>query len=72
MKNFCTCLSTKDVASSEVVNKVVHAKEMGPAQYLEFVNDRLLQRSKPLSDPVQLYRVALFKNQNKSTQNIRI
>lgn len=61
------CLSTKDVANTEVVNKVMHAKETGKAQYFQFVNERLLQRTKPLSDPIRLNRVALFRNQNKST-----
>ena len=65
------CLSTKVVASTEVVNTVVHAKEMGKAQYLEFVHERLMQRSKPLSDPIKLNRVALFRNQNKSTQRTK-
>ena len=33
------CLSTKDVASTKVVNTVVHAKETGKAQYLVFVDE---------------------------------
>lgn len=64
-------MSTKDVSSTEDVNTVVHAKETGMAQYLELVNERLLQRSKPLSDPIHLNRVALFRNKNKSTRRTK-
>ena len=58
----------KKRASTEVVCTVVHAEEADKAQYLEFLHERLLQRLKPLADPIKL-RVALCRNQKKSTKS---
>ena len=61
-------LATKQVASAEVVATVKNAKETGRAAYLAFVDERLQQRTKLLSDAMQMKRVALFSNQNKSSK----
>ena len=53
-------LDTKDVASDEVVKTVNNIQARGEAQYSEYVQKRLVDRSFPLSTPIKRNKFCLF------------
>ena len=68
-------ISSKVMANAEAVAAVTNAKDNGRAAYLAFIVERLQQRTKLLSDPMQIHHVALFSNQKKppkTTKNLKL
>ena len=68
-------LDSKDIADPTVVTTVKQVASLGEEQFETFVNDRLKQRTTPLSEPIKRNKVALFsspppKDVSKTKQQI--
>ena len=52
-------LDSKDIADPAVVTTVKQVEALGEAQFQTFVTERLVQRTKPLSEPIKRNKLAL-------------
>ena len=53
-------VDTRDIVDSAVASAIYQAEEIGKKQYQTFVTERLLERSKPLSEPITRNKLSLF------------
>jgi len=60
-------IHTKDIVDDTVVGTVDNAKKLGEEQFSLFLNERLLNRSKPISDPIKKNSLPTFCTPNKKT-----
>lgn len=63
---------SKDVADVAVKETITHVKEIGSQMYQKFVSDRLVERKKPINDPIQQSKICLMsKTKIRSTSNLK-
>ena len=53
-------LDTKDIMPAEVVQSVKSAKKRDQNQYKDFVKERFVERTKPVTDPIKRNKIPLF------------
>lgn len=58
---------TKDVMDAAVVNTVQTVSKIGQEQCKNFVKERFIERSKPITDPLKKNNLATFSTQGKKT-----
>ena len=47
-------LDTRDLADAAVIDSLKHIKKLGQDQYDSYVSERLVNQTKPITDPIQL------------------
>ena len=62
-----TRLHTRDVLDDVSVDSIQHIKETGQKQYKDFIQERLVNRTKPVTDTLSRNNVSIF--QKKSTKS---
>ncbi len=60
-------MDTRDIMDPAVVSSVCQAEEIGLEQYKTFVNDRIVERSTRISEPIKTNKLSLQSAANKST-----
>ena len=60
-------INTKDVMDAAVVNSVKRVSKIGEEQFKNFVKERFIDRSKPITDPLKKNNLATFSTQGKKT-----
>jgi len=53
-------LDTHDIAEKSVVDTLYHIEELGQKQYDTFVKERLVEKTKPLDDPIKKNQLHIF------------
>lgn len=53
-------LDTKDIMPKEVVESVKNIQKVGQDQYKAFVTEKMIQRTKPITDPIKRNKLPLF------------
>lgn len=61
-------LHTKDVMDSDVVETVRNITQVGQSHYDKFVQERMIERSKPVTDTIKKNKLPLFNNSNKKSK----
>ena len=61
-------LHTKDVMDSDVVETVRNITQVGQSHYDKFVQERMIERSKPVTDTIKKNNLPLFNNSNKKSK----
>lgn len=59
-------LDTKELASEKVVDTVNRIQQAGREQFEAFVEERIVKRTKSISDFIKLNKLALFRSPRKS------
>ena len=55
-------LDTRNIVDPSVKDTVIQIESLGQQQYNSYVQDRLVERSTPIHDPIKRNKLALFKN----------
>ena len=53
-------LDTRDLADPAVINTMRNLEKTGQKQYETFVNERLVNQSRPVNDPIKRNNLPLF------------
>lgn len=65
--NNLLALHTRDIMEANVVATVKRAREIGEEQLKSFIKDRLIDRSKPITEPIQRNDLATFNTPKKKS-----
>ncbi len=68
-------LDTRDLADTAVINSLKNIEKLGQEQYDSYVSERLVNQTKPITDPIKLNKLSLFswhpaREKSKSQQQL--
>ena len=62
------CMDTRDVMSDEVVQTVNQIEDIGTQKVKDFIQERLIDKTKPFDAPIKKNKLKLFSNKGTSSK----